>query len=401
MKQSKKLLMFIMLFLAATHSLSAQSDFKIFGFFQATLNKMDGGYTALTDFTKMPPMIPNGGKKYISNQSKQDLTSARLQQLNLFVRKDLSEDFTAWVNFEAVNSYNSSRLWGSFSVDEAWINYKHSDIFNVKAGLLIPKFGYFNELKNRFPLIPYINRPLVFENSNPKIDGSEYYPEKAFLQVYGNMSIGEISSLGEVNFNYAAYAGNSGHDYITTANIVGGSGTDTTNFKLFGGRLGLSAGDFRLGVSASSDKANRQSTLKENVGRTRLAVDLGFSIYNIFVEGEYISVKLNSKNSPDNIDKFFYYGTLGYNISDKVFAYGSYSYVRDYEDDILGPGMPGYIFGAGYKPIESLVLKASYSNFSTNATITNTNPLPVGPKTINTDVNLDYKLYQLAVSVLF
>ena len=161
----------------------------------------------------------------------------------------------------------------------------------------------------------------------------------------------------------------------------------------------MKTGELRLGVSATFDKKNMQSTLKEDVSRTRLAVDLGYTLFNFFFDAEYISVKLDSKNTTRDLNKEFYYGTLGYNFSDQVFAYGSYSHVKDNADDVFSAGMTGLIAGVGYKPIDSVVLKAGYSTYFTNTSF----PQLIDPRipAVNTVVDIDYKVYQLAVSVLF
>ncbi|MGH9876672.1 MAG: hypothetical protein ACRD5H_03465, partial [Nitrososphaerales archaeon] len=55
------------------------------------------------------------------NDSSVARNSFLLQQLNVFLQKDLGRDWTSFVNFEIVNSYSSFRDWGSFNVEEAWV----------------------------------------------------------------------------------------------------------------------------------------------------------------------------------------------------------------------------------------------------------------------------------------
>lgn len=370
--------------------LFAQSDLQVFGFFQTSVNRLDGGYSAIATV----PKAIFGTDKLTLDEQKDNYTSLSVQQLNLFFRKEINDQFTAWVNFEVLGLFNSGNKWGAFSLEEAWVNYQQSDAFNLKVGVSIPRFAYLNEIKNKMPLLPYITRPLVYESSNPSIDGTNYIPEKAFVQAYGYFPVGNLT------IDYSAFVGPSEKTYIDgSGTATGGLSVDTTNFKLFGGRVGVKYNDFRFGVSTTFDKDNMQKTLKEDAARTRLAFDLGFSMSNFFLDAEYISVKIDSDNSTVPLDKQFYYATLGYNFTDELFAYGSYSYLKDEGNNILNAGMKGTIVGAGYKPTDAVVLKLGYANYSADSSfpVVVNSALPA----VNTNVNLDYKVYQLAVSVLF
>lgn len=388
MKKTKTIL-FVLIMALMSQSNFAQSDLQVFGFFQGSVSKLKGGYSAIAD---VPAMVNPTGKLVLS-EKKDDYTNPSIQQLNLFFRKELNEKFTAWVNFEILGSYNSGNSWGSFSLEEAWVNYQMNNAFNVKAGLLIPRFAYLNEIKNRMPLLPYITRPLVYESSNKTINYSHFVPERAFVQAYGYIPVSDFT------FDYAVFAGPSENSYISGSGATGGTSVDTTNFKLFGGRVGAKYSDLRFGVSFTSDKDNQQATILEDVSRTRFAFDLGYSLYNFFFDAEYIAVNLKPKNSTKNQNKLFYYGTLGYNITDDLFAYGSYSYLKDENDNILNSGMKGLIFGMGFKPLESVVIKGSYAAYYAKSSF----DVVINPNipAVNTNVDIDYKSYQIAVSVLF
>lgn len=368
----------------------AQSDLQVFGFFQGSINRLNGGYSAVASV----PKAIFGTDKLTLTEKKDNYTSLSVQQLNLFFRKELNDKFTAWVNFEVIGQYNSANKWGSFSLEEAWVNYQQSDAFNLKVGISIPRFAYLNEIKNKMPLLPYITRPLVYESGLSSIDVTHFVPEKAFFQAYGYLPFGDIT------LDYSAFVGPSEKTYIDgSGEATGGNSVDTTNFKLFGGRVGIKSGNFRLGLSATFDKDNQQGSIKEDVSRKRFAVDAGFTMYDFFVDGEYISVGLDAKNTSQEMNKQFYYGTIGYNFSDELFAYGSYSYMKDESDRVLNAGMKGIIIGAGYKPADAVVLKIGYSNYHAENSFPVVINAAIPPVTSN--VNLDYKVYQFAVSVLF
>lgn len=300
----------------------------------------------------------------------------------------MSESFTAWVNFEVLNSYNSRQGWGNFSLEEAWVNYQYSDAFNVKVGSLIPRFAYLNEIKNRMPLLPYILRPLIYEASISAITTSTYVPEKALIQISGNLPVGDVT------FDYAAFMGNSDKSYIASTNVIAGAGSDTSKFKTFGGRLGAKYGELRFGLSTSFDHQNDQGTLNQDVPRSRYAVDLGYNVYNFTFDGEYIYVKLSPENITSNLDKNFFYGTLGYNFSEKVSAYVTGSHLKDAENSLFTAGLTGLGFGAVYKPLETVVVKAGWSRYYSANNFFSAPSVPA-------HANVDYKSYAVAVSVLF
>ncbi|MBI9071030.1 MAG: hypothetical protein JEY94_05500 [Melioribacteraceae bacterium] len=251
----------------------AQSDINIFGFYQAYARKVDGDFKVTGD---VPYFHPQLGLITLEDQVLQketnDFTDSQVQQLNLFFQKNISPSFSSFVNLQIVNNFNSKNMWGAFSLEEAWVNYQYNDAFNVKAGYLIPKFNYLNEIQNKTPLLPYLIRPLVYEASLTNIvNPTDYLPTKAFLQISGSVFSDELT------FEYSAFVGPSEDNYI--ANDVGDGaitpGVDTTNFKTFGGRVGILYSDLRIGTSFTTDKDNQKDMAPgDDVNRTRLGFDI-------------------------------------------------------------------------------------------------------------------------------
>jgi len=127
-----------------------------------------------------------------------------LQQLNLFLQKDLTPNWRMFVNFEFVNSYSSFRNWGAHNLEEAWVSYRRSEQFNLKLGLQVPTFNNLNEIKNRTPVLPYIIRPLAYESSlNEILSLEEFAPAQAFAQAHG------FIPARELKLDYAVFVGNS------------------------------------------------------------------------------------------------------------------------------------------------------------------------------------------------
>ncbi|MFQ5770818.1 MAG: hypothetical protein ACE5HX_09790, partial [bacterium] len=176
------LLFLLTSFIAVSNSLAqiGESPIRIFGYFQNSL------------------------QHWTTFEDRQEQNSFSVQQLNLFFQKDLGQNWRAFVNFEFLNNFSSSRQWGAANLEEAWVRYRANEKFNLKLGLLIPIFNNLNEIKNRTPLLPYIVRPLVYETSFSEfIAVEEFTPARAFVQAYGFLPI------DDVKLDYALFVGNS------------------------------------------------------------------------------------------------------------------------------------------------------------------------------------------------
>jgi hypothetical protein len=242
-----------------------------------------------------------------------------------------------------------------------------------------------NELKNRTPLLPYLFRPFVYETSVANLlNVEDFLPERAFVQLYGSLP------LGGLRFDYALHTGNSETSFITTQNRQqtrqGFSGEDGALFKAVGGRIGLrnAAETFKVGVSGTFDHDNRRDTTfadgaipLPNVRRTflaplgdvqrlRVGADLSFTLGNFAFEGEYIGV-FHDVQYPANfrgtLDKTFFYGNLLYNLTEDVYIYGNYNYLKS---DVINPdaptaqGLEAFGGGLGYRVADGIVAKTQY-----------------------------------------
>ncbi|MFZ4619283.1 MAG: hypothetical protein ACOYNS_01890 [Bacteroidota bacterium] len=401
MKNNKWMLVCAAIMMMTAQSSYSQGNLETFGFYQAQFVKMKGDYSVKTT---LPAMF--GGTKLTLATLGADLAGSNIQQLNLFFRKELSQNFTSWISLQFVNNFSStSQNVGKFSLDEVWLKYDYSTALSFKAGLLVPRFNYLHEIKNKTPLLPYISRPLVYESSvSGTIDPSTFLPEKAIAQISGYLPVNDLT------FEYSMFVGQLDKNYQQPAlesNGISG-GLDSVNFKAFGGRAGVKYGDAWFGVSATTDKQldnmKLDTTRIQHINRTRIGLDVGYTIYNVFIEGEYIKVSLDSKVSSKDLGKEFYYATIGYNFTEDLFAYGTFSKLKDKQIDFLSTGMTGTLIGAGYRPDPSVVVKAQYSTYNVkDAVVAVVLPLgpPIGNYATNANLNLDYKTYALAVSVLF
>lgn len=298
-----------------------------------------------------------------------------LQQLNLFISKDISKHWRVFLNFEVLNTFSSQRQWGSFNLEEAWVRYKSSDQFNLKLGLLIPVFNNLNEIKNRTPLLPYIIRPLIYESSFSEFFSAieEATPARAFTQVSG------VIPLSKAKLDYVAYVGNSPN--INNEEGEYQTGIDTTDTFLIGGRFGVRLKNFKIGFSATHENVNlrwsamdiaRYDFIYNEVSRIRLGSDLSFQIENLSFSGEWATVKYgdiseikidgvvsNDTGGELSQDGKFYYGTLGYLIKERIFVYASYWYLT-HDISFIAAQIPKLITSVGQGKINVPTVGVSF-----------------------------------------
>lgn len=369
---SKKTFMFLSLIVLLSQ-IQAQSDLEVSGFYQIQYFYIDKD------------------KAYANEPTRYN---ANIQQLNLLFAKSFTDNVSTFINFELVNNFNFQRTWGNFSIQEAFIRMNFYDWLNLKAGIFYPRFAAFNEIKNRFPLIPYVYRPVIYEATMQQIfDFADFVPETGFLQLYGNYFIEQFS------LEYALFAGNSEKSFFNSASIplfTKIQGVDTSDFKVFGGRLGAKAklgeyGTYEFGLSYAVDKDKETNKLlgfapapvRRNFGvlsRNKMAFDITANVYNFYLAAEHITVKYKPTDGQKNtleqakqliqnagrkgsegFDKKFYYVTLGYTFFSKLMVYGSYSFM---EDDLIYLLTEGFELGsAGISFIynDNVTFKAQYT----------------------------------------
>jgi hypothetical protein len=348
----------------------AQDNLSIYGFFQGQSRYSN---EAQTQMTAAGPV-----------ESTTETFTFSVQQLNLFFATQFSPSFSAFVNAEIRNTLSTADGFGELRLEEAWARYNYSGAFNVKAGRLLPRFNNLNEIKNRTPLLPYITRPLIYESSFAQIlPLDQFVPDQAYLQVYGTVPTGQI------RVDYAAYVGNSDQTNLTPLNV--GSvvaGSDTTVSKLIGGRLGARWRGFNAGISGTRD-ARQHGAFDLNgtllpapglgeIARTRVGADFSFAVGRVYGEAEAVQVLYHLDDAQqtaldavsamtngvfsDSFDARFYYGLLGVNITEQLFAYGRYQFYADQSSTAISEGIDLYSVGAGFRPIDAITLKAQYEH---------------------------------------
>lgn len=360
-----------LLFIFISQTAMAQNTIDIYGYVQSSYLFFHNYYN---------PFPPSGEANYTYH-------NMGINQLNLFFAKDFGDDFSSFINFEFVNNYSSDKGFGSFNLSEAYIKWDYRDFLKLKFGMVIPQFNALFEIYNRTPLLPYVVRPKLYDaTSGNLVDIFDILPQKALIQIYGSIPV------ESTNLEYALFAGNPPNSFLSSPNnnLLPGYvayGQSAVNYISFGGRIGIRTSNIRLGVSASFDKDNRRNFIKNSLGdsvnlgdlnRYRLGSDLYFKLGNFELSAEYLITKtkvssdlqdsLDTWNASDpyfigkSFDKTFYYATLLYNVSSKIFVYIMY----DYLNDSVNPyyfgldGYYGYHLGGGYYLNDNILFKIQY-----------------------------------------
>jgi hypothetical protein len=358
--------------------------------------------------------------KAIDPKPSSSSSTFNIQEMDLILQNDLSNEITAFVDLQFLNTYSSTMGWGDFNLDQLWVRYTPIEALNIKFGHIVPTFNAFNEMKTKFPIQPYIFRPVVYESSFQYIiKPEEYLPSHAALQINGSLK------KGTFKFDYAVFGGNS--DFIVSNKVAGAgqfsiAGLDSTNFKLYGGRIGARFSGVKLGVSYTYDKTpntainnsivlvnanlkaknatlplSYQIPLLNKVGegdRNRIGVDFSVEVSGLTFESEYIHAintlsdadKATLKNLityssvpsgvagvasipmfSDKLDRQFFYGNLTYDFLERFFVTAGFSYIKNhFERAILEYGLTGIIGGAGFRLSDNVTIKAQYANLRNN-----------------------------------
>lgn len=366
-----------LLLLLVVNCVQAQeSPLSIFGYFQSTTTK--------TEISSKGTM-PNGTE---ISQPGNNFLSSIVQQANIFFHHQTDAKFTAWLNIEILNNYNSDRNWGSIKLEEAWGRFDLGKGTNIKAGKLIPAFNNLNEIKNRTPFLPYILRPTAYETAFTGLFPiSALSPQDAFLQLTNQ------ASLGPAYLKTDIFVGNAEENFrlSETLNTPIPRGTDTTNYVTVGGRFGVQYDFLSAGASTTFDRENVAN--QNAIRRWRFGGDLRLLINRLTFEGELTLVKYDTPNASEKYNKVFYYGTLHYDLSDQLFIYTAYNKLKDKNYIYLGEGADIYSVGGGFQVYENVKLKLQYVDVQTG--------WQQEIFLIPVNFSASYKAYSAAISVMF
>jgi hypothetical protein len=306
--------------------------------------------------------------------SSHSTTTFSIQEIDLFLHKNFTPTVSCLVDLQFLNSYSTQNKWGDLNLDEAWVKFSPSRLFELKVGYIVPIFNNFNEVKTKFPIFPYIQRPLVYESSMGTIMGSAFLPLHAAAQISGT------ASAGSMKLDYAIYGGNS--EFMQTGT------KDSSNYKAGGMRVGLRGFDLKFGVSATYDycrndqinstisRANSmpgstQYSLLGSTPRGRVGLDLSYSKFGLTLESEFIYVKElftdGQKTSINNLvsgkvftgadlSMYVAFGTITYDFLDRYFVFAGYATALNPTMGMADP-LKSPLGGAGIRINDNVTVK--------------------------------------------
>jgi len=369
--------------------LVAQEEITVFGYFQPYYTSFSNEYG--------PPGPPTGEENFSYN-------TLGIGQLNLFFQRPIGENFTAFVNFEYVNNFSTGNGFGTYSIQEAYFLWDYKDFLRVKFGMVIPKFNAMFQIYNRTPLLPYLNRPKLYEASTGNlVDIFDILPQKALIHIDG------FVPTSVANFDYALYISGPTNGFISSPknDMIPGYvpfGQSAVKYVGLGGRVGITSGPVKAGVSFSTDVENKRHYLADvankyisymedsvaqvylndptNLGdlnRIRIGADVTITLGDLTIAGEFLQTNtdvsasnqtiLNQWNANDSyyigkgFNKLFYYASATYDISPEAYLFAMYDFLDDKADPFYF-GIEGYYGisgGGGYHVNENVVLKAQFT----------------------------------------
>lgn len=344
-----------------------------------------------------------------------ELISLSLQQANVLFTSNHNNGFSTYLNVEMLNSLSTMQGFGHISIEDAFVKYNHNQTLNIKLGYFTPTFNSFNEIYNKFPLMPYAYRPFMYEKALANIINPEdILPAKALAQIYGYFPI------NKVKLDYSLFLGNPENSYLRKngTDVAAVGGTSTVDFVTVGGRVGLRYDEIKLGMSMTSDKDNLNAFniasgyAPENIKslgdktRMRIGADVSAEYFGLNLSGELFMVNYSLDDAEkdsmvvwyndgkngigDKLDKFGYFVTLQYDFEDleipfleNVFIYGMYMYYEDGFNSVYSKGLESSSSGFGYRFSPLVVFKGQY----------------VKTKVSSPSVDYDADLFRFAISV--
>ncbi len=315
-----------MLLILGQFSFAQQSRLNIYGFFdmEAEVNNKN-----------------SAGKKWTFDQ----------HHLNILASYQLDDQYrvATEIEWEHGPMFSSSGGSGNIYLAKAFLEYKYSDAFLVRAGKFMSPFGIYNErhdatptfLSTFLPSSVYGKWDLSFGG-----EGRLFAKHATGVQILGNLFNQKWALKYQV--------------YISNGRGPDESAKDNNNNKGFGWRFVLSppVEELRIGISYYSDK----NGVANNAKQSTLGFDAEFDISSFHLEAEYFLPhleKIDTSGTP--IGKFWdvngYYILAAYTFFDRLTPFARYEFF-DPDIDVNQNGENIIIAGINYALSTSVYFKA-------------------------------------------
>lgn len=273
--------------------------------------------------------------------------------LNILANYILDNHFSVSTEIEWEHGpyFTSQSSTGKIYLAKAFVTYKHSNAFFIKAGKFLSPFGIYNErhdatptfLSTFLPQSVYGNKELSLEHEGHK---SRLFAKFATgIQVFGNLYLKEWSVKYQL--------------YVSNGRDPNESELDNNTNKGFGWRFVVSPPlkGLQIGTSYYMDK----NGLAHNTIQKTLGFDIEYDVSNFHLEAEYIIPKFEKFNVLDiptgefrSLRGFYILGA--YTFFDKLTPFARYEF---FDPDVNEKNNTErtMVFGLNYAATLSVYLK--------------------------------------------
>lgn len=276
--------------------------------------------------------------------------------LNILTTYILDDRFrvSTEIEWEHGPLYSPTSAAGNIYLAKAFLEYKYSDAFLIRAGKFLSPFGIYNERHDATP---------TFLSSF--LPQSIYGPQEQSFggkgRLFAKISIG-VQILGDLFFNDW---GMKYQVYLANGRGPNESEKDNNSNKGLGWRFVISPpiGDLRIGTSFYSDK----NGIANNTEQTTFGFDIEYNISAAHIEAEYFIPKLERVDNAGNPNGSFrhvngYYILGAYTFFDVLTPFARYEFF-DPDIDIESNGENITTAGINYAVTSSVFLKAEVEFF--------------------------------------
>lgn len=347
---NRKIILFLMTLLLSLTGGWAQDHIQFFGY--VDVEYMDMG--------KMPMVMTMEDSMGMEMQKigyMPQTSGFMFHRLNLLMRSSFIEHFTVFSNIEILHGFDTYEGIGEYALEEGWIQYSHSDLFKVKAGKFLTRFGAYNQIHNASPTNLSIRPPIHFD----EMYGLSLVPSHANLEFAGKKSFGAI----EADYNL----------FLSNGTGVDENGMDLNNTRALGVRLGVEPVQFlTIGGSFFMDTEVVESD--EDMNGNGMSIDMGggsdeqeirvigidgnLELGNFKVFGEYFSKKLKESGGDMTNAQTGYFFVASYTLQDVFDPFVEYDYYFNHDDFLYENKLTRATIGLRWKPNWRTALKVEY-----------------------------------------
>lgn len=293
---------------------------------------------------------------YVKNDNAKSTRTLDFHRFVLFIAHSWSEKWSLKSEVEIEHNLIEGGDKGAVELEQAYLNYQASDAFGFQVGVILPSVGLINEFHEP-PVFMGVERP----EYDTYIIPTTWFGNGA--AVYGNVN--------GFDYKFTVMEGLKGDDFKAGSGIREGRQegfkSDASDL-LYNARLDyLNIPGLKIGASftynnATGDSVNTQVKLFETHAKYRAG--------NIYAAFEYGNISFDEGNIKSSEG---YYFDLGYNVADFVKTSSQIiPFVRYTDYNTASSSRSGgdiekmyhfskWMVGISYKPVDSVVLKADYS----------------------------------------